>query len=1136
MRLVAALLLCVSSLAFGQTSLVPAGSVWKYLDNGSDQGTAWRAPAFSDASWASGPAQLGYGDGDEATVIGYGPNANAKYITTYFRKSFSVASPGAFAGLNMRVKRDDGIVVYLNGTEVYRDTMPAGAITAATLATTAVVDDGATWFSASIPPALLVAGNNVLAVEVHQSAGTSSDLSFDLELVGNTTVSLTRGPYLQIGTPSAITVRWRTDAATDSRVRYGLSSASLATTVDDAVATTEHVVTLTGLSPNTKYFYSIGSTATTLAGADANHYFLTSPATGSQRPTRIWVLGDAGTGDANQTRVRDAYYTFTGTTHTDLWLQLGDNAYENGTDAEYQAKVFNIYGAMMRKSVTWPTLGNHDTAQSTAPPASLPYFQMFSFPTVGQAGGVASGTRNYYSFDFGNIHFVCLDSMVSSRAAGSAMLTWLQNDLAANSKDWLIAFWHHPPYTKGTHDSDVDTNATQIRQNILPILENYGVDLVLSGHSHTYERSYLIDGHYGLSSTFTASMKKNAGSGRPTETGAYTKPLLGPSAHQGAVYAVAGSSGKAGTGTLNHPAMFVSMSALGSMVVDVNGAQLNAKFLNDSGVVVDNFTINKGATANQPPTVALTSPAVGAVYTAPATVTLAANAADIDGTVQRVEFFQGATLVGTATTAPYSFAWTGVAAGTYSLTARAYDNLGASTVSGAVSVTVNPVSNPGTTTLIAKNSVWKYLANGSDQGTAWRTVGFSDAAWLSGAGQLGYGDGDEATVLPFGPDANNKYITSYFRRAFTVTNPATVASLALNLLRDDGAVVYLNGVEIMLSNLPAGAIAFNTLAPVAISGAEESTTYIAGTAASSLLVAGTNVIAVEMHQNLGTSTDLSFDLELIANTTTVVNALPTVTLVSPGNGETFIAPANVTLTATAADTDGTIQKVEFYRGTTLLATVSAAPYTFLWTNAPTGASAITAKAYDNVGAVVTSAVANITVNAATPVTLVAKGSAWKYLDNGSDQGTAWRGTAFNDSAWASGLGQLGFGDGDEATVLQYGPNVNAKYITTYFRKTVTVTNPAQFTSLLLNLLRDDGAVVYINGVEVYRNNMPAGAVTAATLASTGISGAEESTTYIQATLPVTGLVAGANVIAVEIHQNLGTSSDLSFDMELIARP
>ena len=1136
MRLVAALLFCFSSLAFGQTSLVPAGSVWKYLANGSDQGTAWRAPAFADAAWLSGPAQLGYGDGDEATVVGFGPNASAKYITTYFRKSFAVANPAAFVGLNLQVKRDDGVIVYLNGTEVFRDTMPAGAVTAATLATTAVADDGATWLTASISPALLVAGNNVLAVEIHQSAGSSSDLSFDLALAGSSTVSVTRGPYLQIGTPSAVTVRWRTDAATDSRVRFGLSAASLATAVDDAVSTTEHVVALTGLSPNTKYFYSVGSTATTLAGADANHYFVTSPATGSQRPTRIWVLGDAGTGTASQAQVRDAYYTFTGTTHTDLWLQLGDNAYENGTDAEYQAKFFNIYGDMLRKSVTWPTLGNHDTAQSTAPPATLPYYQMFSFPMAAQAGGVASGTRNYYSFDFGNIHFVCLDSMVSSRAAGSAMLTWLQNDLAANSKDWLIAFWHHPPYTKGTHDSDTDTSATQMRQNVLPILENYGVDLVLSGHSHTYERSYLIDGHYGLSSTFTASMKKNGGSGRPTETGAYTKPLLGPSGRQGAVYAVAGSSGKVGAGPLNHPAMFLSLSVLGSMVLDVNGSQLNAKFLNNSGVVTDNFTINKGATANVPPTVALTSPAVGAAYTAPAAVTMAANAADADGTVQRVEFFQGATLVGTATAAPYSFAWTGVAAGTYSLTARAYDNLGASTVSGAVSVTVSPVSNPGTTTLIAKNSVWKYLANGSDQGTAWRAVGFSDAAWLSGTGQLGYGDGDEATVVPFGPNANAKYITTYFRRAFTVTNPATVASLALRLLRDDGAVVYLNGVEVMRSNLPAGVVAFNTLAPTAISGAEESTTYIAGTAASSLLVAGTNVIAVEMHQNLGTSSDLSFDLELIANTTTAVNALPTVTLGSPLNGETFIAPANVTLTATAADTDGTIQKVEFYRGTTLLATVSAAPYTYLWMNAPTGASAITAKAYDNVGAVVTSAVANITVNAAPPVTLLAKGSAWKYLADGTDQGTAWRGTAFNDGAWASGVGQLGYGDGDEATVVPFGPNANAKYITTYFRKTVNVTNPAQFTSLLMNLLRDDGAVVYINGVEVYRNNLPAGVIAASTLATTAISGAEETTTYVQATLPVTGLVAGANVIAVEIHQNQGASSDLSFDLELIARP
>ena len=92
---------------------------------------------------------------------------------------------------------------------------------------------------------------------------------------------------------------------------------------------------------------------------------------------------------------------------------LGDNAYENGTDSEYQAAVFDMYPTMLRQSVLWPALGNHDTAQSANPPASLPYFAMFTLPTGAQAGGMASGTEKYYSFDYANIHFICLDSMTS---------------------------------------------------------------------------------------------------------------------------------------------------------------------------------------------------------------------------------------------------------------------------------------------------------------------------------------------------------------------------------------------------------------------------------------------------------------------------------------------------------------------------------------------------------------------------------------------------------------------------------------------------------------------------------------------------------------------------------------------------
>jgi hypothetical protein len=846
-------LLGLAAVLTAQTSLVPAGSVWKYLDNGTDQGTTWRAPAFADGAWAQGPAELGYGDGGEATVVGFGPNSSAKYITTYFRKSFTVADASIFTGLTLRYRRDDGIVVYLNGVEVNRDNMPATAVTYTTVASTAASDDGNTWFSVSLPATGLVTGTNVLAVEIHQNAGTSSDISFDLELLGNTSVSLIRTPYLQVGTPSSIVVRWRTNVATDSRVRFGLSSASLTNTVYDAVATTEHSVTLTGLSPDTTYYYSVGSTTATHAGADANHFFKTPPPLGGRRPTRIWVLGDPGTGDANQASVRDAYYNFTGATHTDLWLMLGDNVYETGTDAEFTAKLFNMYPTMLRKSVLWTAVGNHDTAGSSTPSPTIPYFTSFTFPTAGQAGGVASGSKAYYSFDFGNIHFVVLDSMTSSRTAGSPMLTWLANDLAANTKDWLIAIWHHPPYSKGSHDSDTDTIMTEMRQNVLPILENNGVDLVLTGHSHSYERSFLIDGHYGLSSTFTAAMKKNPGSGNP----AYTKALIGPSSHAGAVYAVAGSSGKISGGSLNHPAMFISLNQLGSMVLDINNGQMDVKFLNNAGAVTDSFSMTKGATPNTPPTVALTSPANGTTFAAPATVSIAANATDSDGTVQRVDFYQGTTLLFSDTTAPYSYSWTNVAVGTYSITARAFDNLGAATTSTAVSITVNQAA----TTLIAKNSVWKYLDNGSDQGTAWRGTAFVDTAWASGAGELGYGDGGEATVVSYGPSSNNKYITTYFRKTINVANP-TFTTLRINIVRDDGAVIYLNGAEVARTNMPAGAIGYTTRASSAITGSAESAYNVINVPATAL-VAGANVIAVEIHQNAPNSSDISFDLELI---------------------------------------------------------------------------------------------------------------------------------------------------------------------------------------------------------------------------------------------------------------------------------
>ena len=134
---------------------------------------------------------------------------------------------------------------------------------------------------------------------------------------------------------------------------------------------------------------------------------------------------------ADAQAVRDAYYAFSGDTHVDLWLMLGDNAYNNGTDPEYQERLFDIYPSMLRKSVLWPTLGNHDAASSDSPTQTGPYYEAFTLPTAGEAGGVASGTEAYYAFDHQDIHFIVLDSVETISANRGPMLSWLAEDLAA---------------------------------------------------------------------------------------------------------------------------------------------------------------------------------------------------------------------------------------------------------------------------------------------------------------------------------------------------------------------------------------------------------------------------------------------------------------------------------------------------------------------------------------------------------------------------------------------------------------------------------------------------------------------------------------------------------------------------------
>ncbi|MDH3308869.1 MAG: metallophosphoesterase family protein, partial [Acidimicrobiia bacterium] len=419
------------------------------------------------------------------------------------------------------------------------------------------------------------------------------------QLALNRDPALARQAYLQSGSATGVTVRWRTDIATDSEVRYGTQLGMLNSNVQLAALTTEHVVELTGLSADTPYYYSFGGIANPMAGDDPDHFFVTAPTTGTAKPTRVWIIGDPGKGSTGQLDVRDAYETFTGATLTDLWLMLGDNAYESGTDAEYQTKLFDVYTALLRKSVLWPTLGNHDALTSDSPTQTGPYYANFTLPTAAEAGGVASGTEAYYSFDYGNIHFVVLNSSDSPRTAGSAMLTWLAADLAATTQDWIIAVWHHPAYSKGSHDSDAEVELIEMRENVIPILDSHGVDLTFTGHSHSYERSFLIDGVYAtptpdFATLLAAGKILDAGNGQIGGDGAYAKTMTGQDPNSGIVHTVAGTAGQVTGAPLNHPVMFTGVVALGSVVLDINGNQADVQFLDSTGVVLDNFTMTKG--------------------------------------------------------------------------------------------------------------------------------------------------------------------------------------------------------------------------------------------------------------------------------------------------------------------------------------------------------------------------------------------------------------------------------------------------------------------------------------------------------------------------------------------------------------
>jgi hypothetical protein len=473
---VAVLALWVPS-ASGQTVLLPEGSVWKYLDDGSDQGTAWQDTLFDDSSWSSGPAQLGYGDGDEATVVSYGPDPNNKYTTTYFRHSFEVVDPTGFNYLRLRLLRDDGAVVYLNGEELQRSNMPDGAITYLTFAASTVGGDAEdTFFDYYVSSTLLKYGANVLAVEIHQRSLTSSDISFDLELTGLAELlHVTRkAPYLiYTGDNTEMQVLWQLILQDTCTIEWGVDETySLGSTETyEYGADHQHTYTIGRLTPSTIYHYRVVAREDTFASS-----FRAAPPVGATDVSFL-VYGDTRTYPADHDAVAEemiASYAAEPELQSMLLCvgdYVSDGDLENHWDEQFFDPSYTNIQTILASLAYQGCRGNHEGDGDL-------FHKYFPYPYV---------TPFYWSFDYGPAHFVIIDQYLSY-ATGSAQYNWIDADLAATNKPWKFMVFHEPGWSAGGHGNELPV------QNYLhPLCLEHDVAAVFAGHNHYYARA-VVDG------------------------------------------------------------------------------------------------------------------------------------------------------------------------------------------------------------------------------------------------------------------------------------------------------------------------------------------------------------------------------------------------------------------------------------------------------------------------------------------------------------------------------------------------------------------------------------------------------------------------------------------------------------------
>ncbi len=428
------------------------------------------------------------------------------------------------------------------------------------------------------------------------------------------------------------------------------------------------------------------------------------------------------------------------------------------------------------------------------------------------------------------------------------------------------------------------------------------------------------------------------------------------------------------------------------------------------------------------------------------------------------------------------------------------------------SLTVSTTGQPPVTNqeLVAAGAQWQYLADGTDPGITWRVPG-TPLGWASGVAPLGKGGVGETTTIPAVGFAQ------YFVKDFTVADRSSVGTLALNITRSDGAVVYLNGQEIARTNVPFGPMT-NTTPAYAVEGVVTRSFVVPKDA----LVDGANRLAVEVHQNSSSSPDAFMDASLVGSGLTGDATAPSPVIVSnPARNDN-----SITLNWTAAtDNVGVVAYRVTRDGQTITFRNATSSRSYKDQQLTSGTSyAYAVVAIDQDGNESAPGSLTVSTTGQPPVTnqeLVAAGAQWQYLADGTDPGITWRvpGTPLG---WPAAVGSFGAGPHGHATTV---PTTG---VTQYFATDFTVADRGQVGVIELTIRRDDGFVAFLNGQEIARSNMPFGPATASTPAYEAVD--PETRRF---TVPIDALVNGPNRLAIELHQVQTDDVDSFLDATLL---